>query len=102
MSRGLRIQVKLLHESASHVVTMELKSGKLYRASMIELRTSDLMASMISLGLTSPVTSLVVALRENPKKIGLGRKTSGDLFLKGKDGKVSQLEHVFIRGSKVR
>ncbi|KAH9693808.1 Small nuclear ribonucleoprotein Sm D3 [Citrus sinensis] len=52
MSRSLGIPVKLLHEASGHVVTVELKSGELYRGSM--------------------------------------------------DGKVSQLEHVFIRGSKVR
>lgn len=36
MSRGLGIPVKLLHESAGHVVSVELKSGELYRGSMIE------------------------------------------------------------------
>ena len=36
MSRSLGIPVKLLHEAARHVVTVELKSGELYRGSMIE------------------------------------------------------------------
>ncbi|PKA61113.1 putative U6 snRNA-associated Sm-like protein LSm4 [Apostasia shenzhenica] len=36
MSRSLGIPVKLLYESAGHVVTVELKSGELYRGSMIE------------------------------------------------------------------
>ncbi|RRT60466.1 hypothetical protein B296_00044948 [Ensete ventricosum] len=36
MSRSLGIPVKLLHEAAGHVVTVELKSGELYRGSMIE------------------------------------------------------------------
>ncbi|KAL6523241.1 Small nuclear ribonucleoprotein SmD3b [Orobanche gracilis] len=36
MSRTLGIPVKLLHEASGHVVTVELKSGELYRGSMIE------------------------------------------------------------------
>lgn len=36
MSRSLGIPVKLLHEAAGHVVTVELKSGELYRGNMIE------------------------------------------------------------------
>lgn len=36
MSRSLGIPVKLLHEASGHVVTVELKSGELYRGSLIE------------------------------------------------------------------
>ena len=36
MSRSLGIPVKLLHEAAGHIVTVELKSGELYRGSMVE------------------------------------------------------------------
>ncbi|RVW28304.1 BTB/POZ domain-containing protein [Vitis vinifera] len=36
MSRSLGIPVKLLHEAAGHVVTVELKSGELFRGSLIE------------------------------------------------------------------
>ena len=36
MSRSLGIPVKLLHEASGHVVTVELKSGELYRGSMLE------------------------------------------------------------------
>lgn len=36
MSRSLGIPVKLLHEASGHVVTVELKSGELYRGSMVE------------------------------------------------------------------
>ncbi|XP_016684304.1 small nuclear ribonucleoprotein SmD3a [Gossypium hirsutum] len=36
MSRSLGIPVKLLHEGSGQVVTVELKSGELYRGSMIE------------------------------------------------------------------
>jgi small nuclear ribonucleoprotein (snRNP)-like protein len=36
MSRSLGIPVKLLHEAAGHIVTVELKTGELYRGSLIE------------------------------------------------------------------
>lgn len=36
MSRSLGIPVKLLHEAAGHIVTVEMKSGELYRGSLIE------------------------------------------------------------------
>ncbi|KAG6505681.1 hypothetical protein ZIOFF_038046 [Zingiber officinale] len=71
MSRSLGIPVKLLHEAAGHIVTVELKSGELYRGTMIECE-DNWNCQLESITYTA------------------------------KDGKVSQLEHVFIRGSKVR
>ncbi|KAL6216346.1 hypothetical protein ACLB2K_009569 [Fragaria x ananassa] len=71
MSRSLGIPVKLLHEASGHIVTVELKSGELYRGSMVECE-DNWNCQLESITYTA------------------------------KDGKVSQLEHVFIRGSKVR
>uniref|UniRef100_A0A6N2LTF9 Small nuclear ribonucleoprotein Sm D3 n=1 Tax=Salix viminalis TaxID=40686 RepID=A0A6N2LTF9_SALVM len=71
MSRSLGIPVKLLHEASGHIVTVELKSGELYRGSMLECE-DNWNCQLESITYTA------------------------------KDGKVSQLEHVFIRGSKVR
>uniref|UniRef100_A0A453JD63 Small nuclear ribonucleoprotein Sm D3 n=1 Tax=Aegilops tauschii subsp. strangulata TaxID=200361 RepID=A0A453JD63_AEGTS len=71
MSRSLGIPVKLLHEAAGHVVTVELKTGEVYRGSMIECE--DNWNCQIE-----------------------------NITFTAKDGKVSQLEHVFIRGSRVR
>ncbi|XP_078442591.1 small nuclear ribonucleoprotein SmD3b-like [Wolffia australiana] len=71
MSRSLGIPVKLLHEAAGHIVTVELKSGELYRGSMIECEDN-------------------------------WNCQLENITYTAKDGKVAQLEHVFIRGSKVR
>ncbi|RZC67365.1 hypothetical protein C5167_011040 [Papaver somniferum] len=71
MSRSLGIPVKLLHEAAGHIVTVELKSGELYRGSMIECEDN-------------------------------WNCQLENITYTAKDGKISQLEHVFIRGSKVR
>ncbi|CAH8330323.1 unnamed protein product [Eruca vesicaria subsp. sativa] len=71
MSRSLAIPVKLLHESSGHIVSVELKSGELYRGSLIECEDN-------------------------------WNCQLENITYTAKDGKVSQLEHVFIRGSKVR
>ncbi|PKI55807.1 hypothetical protein CRG98_023808 [Punica granatum] len=71
MSRSLGIPVKLLHEASGHIVTVELKSGELYRGSMVECEDN-------------------------------WNCQLENITYTAKDGKVSQLEHVFIRGSKVR
>uniref|UniRef100_A0A0V0HPI8 Small nuclear ribonucleoprotein Sm D3 n=1 Tax=Solanum chacoense TaxID=4108 RepID=A0A0V0HPI8_SOLCH len=71
MSRSLGIPVKLLHEATGHIVTVEMKSGELYRGSMVECE-DNWNCQLESITYTA------------------------------KDGRVSQLEHVFIRGSKVR
>ncbi|KAL5984204.1 hypothetical protein ACLOJK_018308 [Asimina triloba] len=71
MSRSLGIPVKLLHEASGHVVTVEMKSGELYRGTMIECEDNW----------NCQLENITYTF---------------------KDGKVSQLEHVFIRGSKVR
>ncbi|XP_027180144.1 small nuclear ribonucleoprotein SmD3b-like [Coffea eugenioides] len=71
MSRSLGIPVKLLHETTGHIMTAELKSGELYRGSMVECE-DNWNCQLENITFTT------------------------------KDGKVSQLEHVFIQGSKVR
>ncbi|VYS51198.1 unnamed protein product [Arabidopsis thaliana] len=71
MSRSLGIPVKLLHESSGHIVSVEMKSGELYRGSMIECEDN-------------------------------WNCQLENITYTAKDGKVSQLEHVFIRGSLVR
>ena len=36
MSGGLGVPVKLLHESLGHIITVELKTGQLYRGKLAE------------------------------------------------------------------
>jgi small nuclear ribonucleoprotein D3 len=36
MSSGLGVPVKLLHESLGHIITVELKTGQLYRGKLAE------------------------------------------------------------------
>ncbi|CAD6576890.1 MAG: small nuclear ribonucleoprotein Sm D3 [Tremellales sp. Tagirdzhanova-0007] len=68
---NLGVPVKLLHESLGHVITVELKTGEMYRGKLMEAEDS-----------------LNIALRE--------------ITVTARDGRVSQLEQVYIRGSMIR
>ncbi|KAF9227312.1 Sm-like ribonucleoprotein [Gyrodon lividus] len=70
-SAGLGVPVKLLHESLGHIVTVELKTGQLYRGKLAEAEDN-----------------LNISLK--------------DITVTGRDGRVSQLDQVYIRGSMVR
>ncbi|PNH04408.1 Small nuclear ribonucleoprotein Sm D3 [Tetrabaena socialis] len=69
--KGVGIPVKLLHEAEGHVVTVELKTGEMYRGELFE--AEDNMNCQLK-----------------------------DVTATGRDGRVSQLSHIFIRGSRVR
>ncbi|KAI0335117.1 Sm-like ribonucleoprotein [Cubamyces sp. BRFM 1775] len=68
---GLGIPVKLLHESLGHIITVELKTGQLYRGKLAEAEDN-----------------LNISLKE--------------ITVTQRDGRVSQLDQVYIRGSMVR
>lgn len=63
--------VKLLHEAVGHVITLELRSGELYRGHLMS--TEDNMNCLME-----------------------GVKVTA------RDGKLSQLEQVFLKGSQIR
>jgi small nuclear ribonucleoprotein D3 len=63
--------VKLLHEAEGHPITVELRSGELYRGHLSSVEDS----------MNCQLTSVVHT---------------------GRDGKVTKLEHVYIRGSQLR
>ncbi|CAE6445200.1 Small nuclear ribonucleoprotein Sm D3 Short=Sm-D3 [Rhizoctonia solani AG-1 IB] len=71
MASTIGVPVKLLHEALGHIITVELKSGALYRGKLADAEDS-----------------LNISLR--------------DITVTGRDGKVSQLDQVYIRGSMVR
>jgi len=68
---GLGIPLKLLHEAEGHIITVELKSGEMYRGKLVE--AEDNMNSQLA-----------------------------DIAFTDRAGKTTQLETVYIRGSKVR
>jgi small nuclear ribonucleoprotein D3 len=84
---GLGVPVKLLHESLGHIITVELKTGQLYRGKLAEGMTLFL---FISFKTDPPIA-------EDNLNISLK-----DITVTGRDGRVSQLDQVYIRGSMVR
>lgn len=69
--KGIGIPLKLLHEAEGHTITAELKTGEMYRGTLLE--AEDNWNSQMK-----------------------------DITVTGRDGRVYQLENVFIRGSKIR
>uniref|UniRef100_A0A7S0S6W7 Small nuclear ribonucleoprotein Sm D3 n=1 Tax=Chlamydomonas leiostraca TaxID=1034604 RepID=A0A7S0S6W7_9CHLO len=69
--KGIGIPIKLLHEAEGHVVTVELKSGEMYRGELFD--AEDNWNCQLK-----------------------------DVTATGRDGRVSQLDHIFVRGSRIR
>ncbi|EIE87921.1 hypothetical protein G6F57_005862 [Rhizopus arrhizus] len=65
------VPIKLLHEAQGHIISLELKTGQLYRGKLLEA--------------------------EDNMNIQLK-----DITVTARDGRVSQLDQVYIRGSHVR
>ncbi|KDD72703.1 hypothetical protein H632_c2999p0 [Helicosporidium sp. ATCC 50920] len=69
--KGIGIPIKLIHEAQGHIVTVELKTGEIYRGELHDA--------------------------EDNWNVQLSNVTAT-----GRDGKVSHMEHIFVRGSRVR
>jgi small nuclear ribonucleoprotein D3 len=68
---SIGVPIKLMHEAEGHTVTIELKSGEIFRGFLVE--SEDNMNCQLS-GIT----------------------------FTARDGRMSELEHAYIRGSKIR
>mmetsp|Transcript_23004 Transcript_23004/g.39511 ORF Transcript_23004/g.39511 Transcript_23004/m.39511 type:complete len:138 (+) Transcript_23004:51-464(+) len=68
---SIGIPIKLLHEAETHTVTVELKTGEVYRGKLVEAE-DNMNCQMEAVTMTA------------------------------RDGRVSNLEQVFLRGSQVR
>jgi len=90
MINTLGVPVKLLHEALGHVITVELKTGQLYRGKLAEglLRLVDTFCSLLLITVITAEDSLNISLK--------------DITVTGRDGRVSQLDQVYIRGSMIR
>ena len=88
---GLGVPVKLLHESLGHTITVELKTGQLYRGKLAEGAFHHLLSQPM---LKNPF--FVCAAEDN---LNISLK---EITVTGRDGRVSQLDQVYIRGSMVR
>lgn len=92
---SIGVPIKLIHECEGHVVTLELKSGEMYRGTLVEAE-DNMNCELVNISFTVTRT-FCLAPPFFPH----------DFFfffflLQGKDGHKSHLERVFIRGSNVR
>ncbi|EFA76057.1 LSM domain-containing protein [Heterostelium album PN500] len=71
LKMSIGIPVKILHEADSHVITLELRNGDLYRGTLIE--SEDNMNCRME-----------------------------NITMTAKNGKQTQIEQIYIRGSKIR
>jgi len=90
---GLGVPVKLLHESLGHIITVELKTGQLYRGKLAEGATDSFILPLMF------ETDLVFFSFIAEDNLNISLK---DITVTGRDGRVSQLDQVYIRGSMVR
>ncbi|CAK7265910.1 small nuclear ribonucleoprotein Sm D3 [Sporothrix epigloea] len=76
MTSTIGIPIKLLNEAQGHIVTLEITSGQTYRGRLLEGKYP------------LPEDNMNVQLK--------------DITVTARDGRVSHLEQVYIRGSHVR
>lgn len=90
------VPIKLMHECEGHVVTLELKSGEMYRGTLVEAE-DNMNCELVNVSFT-------VRQRERRERGRGSTREFSSLFrlLQGKDGQKSPMERVFIRGSNVR
>ena len=99
---SIGVPIKLLHEAQGHIITLELKTGQVYRGKLFEGALSFLQARSfrIVLLLLADYSFLSLDLcRVAEDNMNVQLK---DITVTARDGRVSQLDQVYIRGSHVR
>ncbi|SCV67110.1 BQ2448_5756 [Microbotryum intermedium] len=115
---NIGIPTKLLHEALGHVITVELKTGQVYRGKLFEgesfaipllLFPAAIMAIMATIIVVVVVVVVVILVAddwfstlmldcpEDSLSISLTQVT-----VTHRDGRVTQLDQVYIRGSSIR
>ncbi|KAJ5899740.1 Small nuclear ribonucleoprotein Sm D3 [Penicillium taxi] len=88
LTSTIGIPIKLLNESQGHDVTIELTTGVTYRGRLLEETICSRIISLTSFPLPTAEDSMNVQM-------------SG-VTVTARDGKVSHLEQIYIRGSNIR
>lgn len=109
-AKGVGIPVKLLHEAEGHVVTVELKSGENYRGELIEAE-DNWNCQMKNVQATAKVRTRASHCVERCTRTPVHAFTPGGSIKRHtgqlthafeQDGRASNLEHIFVRGSRIR
>lgn len=97
MGKGIGIPIKLMHEAEGHTVTVEMKSGETYRGSLLEAE-DNWNLQMKDITYTAKVTLCWRQVGPDQPRC----EQTLHCFWVCQDGRVAQMEHVFLRGSKIR
>lgn len=98
MTSTIGIPIKLLNEAQGHIVTLELDSGTTYRGKLIEgMRAFPRDFSPFAVQEDADCRCSLNILAEDNMNVQLK-----DITVTARDGRVSHLEQVYIRGSHVR
>ncbi|KAG7288905.1 hypothetical protein NEMBOFW57_005265 [Staphylotrichum longicolle] len=95
MTSTIGIPIKLLNEAQGHIVTLEITSGQTYRGKLIE----GALLSPNSGTDGTPANTNVRWWKTAEDNMNVQLK---DITVTARDGRVSHLEQVYIRGSHVR
>ncbi|KID91957.1 small nuclear ribonucleoprotein Sm D3 [Metarhizium guizhouense ARSEF 977] len=95
MTSTIGIPIKLLNEAQGHIVTLEITSGQTYRGKLLD-GTPPLGPLPRNIR-TCRMLVLTARLAEDNMNVQLK-----DITVTARDGRVSHLEQVYIRGSHVR
>ncbi|KAK1770412.1 small nuclear ribonucleoprotein Sm D3 [Phialemonium atrogriseum] len=96
MTSTIGIPIKLLNEAQGHIVTLEITSGQTYRGKLIEGNPSLSLAPLAHVASNEHQTD-----QDKPAEDNMNVQLK-DITVTARDGRVSHLEQVYIRGSHVR
>ncbi|TKC40296.1 hypothetical protein EI555_003934 [Monodon monoceros] len=97
---SIGVPIKVLHEAEGHIVTCETNTGEVYRGKLIE--AEDNMNCQVWWGQASFAFMRYGCHRSSPLAEGILIHFKVLQFVTYRDGRVAQLEQVYIRGSKIR
>ncbi|KAH0518200.1 Small nuclear ribonucleoprotein Sm D3 [Microtus ochrogaster] len=89
---SIGVPIKVLHEAEGHIVTCETNTGEVYRGKLIEAE-DNMNCQLLRFVCFSAVTFTI--------KLVIPFQMS-NITVTYRDGRVAQLEQVYIRGSKIR
>ncbi|VUC23794.1 unnamed protein product [Clonostachys rosea] len=97
MTSTIGIPIKLLNEAEGHIVTLEITSGQTYRGKLLEGKSKPLGVPILENFWSSRLLTGVPRIAEDNMNVQLK-----DITVTARDGRVSHLDQVYIRGSHVR
>ncbi|XP_072863052.1 small nuclear ribonucleoprotein Sm D3 isoform X2 [Chlorocebus sabaeus] len=98
---SIGVPIKVLHEAEGHIVTCETNTGEVYRGKLIEAEDNMNCQVGFKLLATSDLPALV---SQTAGITGMNHHIwpMSNITVTYRDGRVAQLEQVYIRGSKIR